>query len=88
MSKKKKSKADDKAKKSARGGKAKRGKKAGTTGPLSRLGILTKGQTVAGGAALLAGIGLTYWAQRRRSSTRHTPRPAITADRDAAGDAS
>jgi hypothetical protein len=80
MSKNKKKKADAKGKKPARSGKVKASKKGTTTGPLARLSALTKGQTVAGGAALLAGIGLTYWAQRRRSST-----PQPMAARGAAG---
>lgn len=85
MSKNKKNKADDKGKKALRRGKVKAGKKGGTTGPLARLSALTKGQTVAGGAALLAGLGLTYWAQRRRSST---PQPTDPLSSSAAGDAS
>lgn len=81
MSKNKKNKADDKSKKALRRGKVKAGKKGATTGPLARLSALTKGQTVAG-AALLASIGLTYWAQRRRS---RTPQPTDTSSSSAAG---
>jgi hypothetical protein len=75
---KKKQKKDKKAgkakQKSLLGGFSKSGKKGGKKGGL---GALTNGQKVAGGAALVAALGLGYWgAQRRRANAKTTGSPS------------
>ncbi|QIL77646.1 hypothetical protein [Hymenobacter sp. HDW8] len=79
-SKKQSAKKDKKAAKqknstSLFGGSAKSGKKGKRQNGLS---ALTNGQKVAGGAALLAAMGLGYWAQSRRANTTATPATAAT----------
>ncbi|MBC6607570.1 hypothetical protein H8B13_12140 [Hymenobacter sp. BT188] len=57
------------------GGSAKSGKKGKQQNGLS---ALTNGQKVAGGAALLAAVGLGYWAQSRRTNAKATTAPKTT----------